>query len=167
MAMLVAVAVVLVLTIHIKVIDPFEYDPGDVPVLIGGFLFGPLAGLAITAVAAVIQGLTVSASSGIWGIVMHIVSTGTFVVVASLIYHRQKTIKGALMGLICGALATVLIMIPANLIVSPIWYQMPRQAVAEMLLPVIVPFNAIKVVINGLVTFFIYKPISKLVKKDR
>jgi riboflavin transporter FmnP len=33
-----------------------------------------------------------------------------------------------------------------------------------MLLPVIIPFNAAKVAINGLITFLIYKPVSKLVK---
>ena len=48
-----------------------EYDPADIPILIGTFMFGPLGGLIITGVVCVLQGLTVSASSGIIGILMH------------------------------------------------------------------------------------------------
>ena len=47
-----------------------EYDPADIPILIGAFAFGPAAGLALTAVTALIQGVTVSAGSGIYGIIM-------------------------------------------------------------------------------------------------
>ena len=39
-------------------------------------------------------------------------------------------------------------------------------AVAGMLLPVIIPFNAIKFGANSIILFFIYKPISKWVKKE-
>lgn len=36
-----------------------------------------------------------------------------------------------------------------------------------MLLPIIVPFNLIKAGANCLVTFFVYKPISKLYKHEK
>lgn len=165
MAMLIALSIVLVIAIHIVIFNPLEYDPGDIPILIGGFLFGPLAGLAITAVTSLVQGLTVSAANGWWGILMHFISTGTFVVVASLIYNRNKTLKNAVVALIVGSLATIAVMIPANVLVQPLWNGVPVEAVKQMIVPVLLPFNAIKLAVNSLVTFLIYKPVSNLVKR--
>lgn len=164
MALLIALSVVLVTTVRIVVFNPLEYDAGDIPIMISGFLFGPMAGLLITVIASVVQGLTVSAQSGPWGILMHVLATGTFVVVASLIYHRKKTLKSAVIGMVCGTVAVLAVMIPANLIVQPLWNGIPVAAVKDMIWPVLVPFNALKFAVNGLVTFLVYKPISKLVK---
>ncbi|NCA78552.1 MAG: ECF transporter S component, partial [Alphaproteobacteria bacterium] len=79
MGMLVAISVVLVYFIHFPIFPavPFlEYDPADISILIGTFAFGPLAGLGLTVVTSVVQGLTVSAHSGAYGIIMHIIATG-------------------------------------------------------------------------------------------
>lgn len=168
MAMLIALSVVFVALLHFPIIPaaPFlEYDPADIPILIGTFLFGPLAGLAITVIASVIQGLTVSAANGWYGIIMHIIATGTCVIVAGTIYKRKKNLKRAIIALVIGALSAVAIMIPANLIVTPLFTGWPVQSVSELLLPGIIPFNLVKFVINAVVTFLIYKPISKLVKR--
>ena len=86
MAMLVAVSIVLVYLIHFPIFPSaafLEYDPADIPILIGAFAYGPVAGLLITVVAAVIQGLTVSAGSGLYGVIMHIIATGVLVLVAA------------------------------------------------------------------------------------
>ena len=58
----------------------------------------------MTVVTSVIQGLTVSAQSGPYGIIMHIIATGTFVLVAGLIYRNHKSKKKAIIALIAGAL---------------------------------------------------------------
>ena len=55
MAMLVAVSIVLVALIHLPILPmvPFlEYDPADIPILVGTFAFGPVAGLILTIVTA-------------------------------------------------------------------------------------------------------------------
>ena len=49
-----------------------------------------------------------------------------------------------------------------NIIFTPIFMGMPRAAVISMLLPVFLPFNLIKAGINCVVTFLVYKPISRL-----
>ena len=41
----------------------------------------------------------------------------------------------------------------------------PREAVLAMIVPVILPFNILKGVINGIITFIIYKPISRYLHK--
>jgi riboflavin transporter FmnP len=163
-AVLTALSVALMMTVRFVIFNPIEYDAGNIPILIGGFVFGPAAALAITAVTALIQAVTVSAVNGLWGAVMHIISTGTFVIIASVIYQRNRTFKRAIIGLVIGALATVVIMIPANLLIQPLWNGVPVEAVRQLLLPAIIPANAAKVAINGLITVLVYKPISNLIK---
>ena len=122
-------------------------------------------GLAVTFVLCVIQGLTVSASGGVYGSIMHIIATGTFVLVAGLIYRRHKTKKAALIALACGVAAWGLIMMPANLIVTPYFTGMPVDAIRALLLPIILPFNLIKAGINAIVTFLVYKSVSPLLHR--
>lgn len=166
MAMLAALSVVLVLLVHFPIFPQaafLEYDPAQIPILIGAFALGPWQGLLITVVAAVVQGVTVSAQSGPYGIIMHILGTGTYVLVAGFIYRYKKTRLGAGIAIGAGAIAMALVMAGANLLITPLFMGVPVSAVWGMLLPVIIPFNLIKAVVNGLVTFIIYKPMSFLI----
>ncbi len=164
MAMLVAISIVLVLLIHFPLFPSatfLEYDPADIPIFIGTFAFGPAAGVLLTVIVSVIQGTTVSASGQIWGILMHIAATGSFAIVAGSIYQRDKSRKSAVIALCVGVVVMSVVMCIANLIIIPIYSGMPREAVAAMTLPVILPFNLIKAGINAVVTFFLYKRISR------
>lgn len=165
MGMLVAISIVLVYFIHIPMFTAFyEYDPADIPILMGAFAFGPWAGLLLTIVTALIQGLTVSAASGAYGIIMHIIATGAFVLMAGLIYKGGKTKKRAIIALSCGVLAMVIIMIPANILITPYFMAAPRSAVIAML-PLIIGFNFTKAGINAIVTFILYKRLSRFLHK--
>lgn len=162
MAMLVAVSIALVAIIHLPIIPavPFlEYDPADIPILIGAFAFGPGAGVLLTVVTSLIQGFTVSAGSGPYGIIMHIIATSTLTLVAGGIYSRNKSKKSALIGIICGTIAMAVVMFFANLVITPLFTGWPRAAVME-LMPFIILFNILKAGINGIVTFVVYKRIS-------
>lgn len=167
MAVLAAASIVLVALVHLPIFPavPFlEYDPADIALLICGFAFGPVAGICVTTAAAVIQGLTVSAQSGLYGVIMHIIASAAFVLASSLTYNRNRTRRGALKGIILGVLAMTAVMIPANLFITPAFMGAPRSAVIE-LLPLIALFNLIKAGINGTITFFVYKKISRLIHK--
>ena len=61
--------------------------------------------------------------------------------------------------MICGTAAMAVVMIGANLIITPLFMGVPRSMVWD-LMPFIVGFNAIKAGINSIVTFFLYKRIS-------
>lgn len=162
MAMLVAMSIVLVAIIHFPIFPAvafLEYDPADIPILIGTFAFGPLAGFILTVVTSVIQGVTVSAASGVYGILMHIIATSALVIVAGIIYRRNKTKKSAAIAILCGVAAMTIVMVGANMVITPIFMGVPRSVVWE-LMPFIVAFNAIKAGINGIVTFLVYKRIS-------
>lgn len=167
MAILAAVSIVLVALIHFPIFPavPFlEYDPADIAILICGFAFGSVAGICVTVVAALIQGLTVSAQSGIYGIIMHIIATAALVLTSSIIYRKKKTKKNALVAIVFGVLAMTAVMIPANIFITPFFMGCERAFVIA-LLPFIAGFNFIKAGINGIITFFVYKKISNLIHK--
>ena len=167
MAMLVALSIVLVFLIHFPIFPavPFlEYDPADIPILMGTFAFGPVAGILLTIVTAVLQGVTVSAQSGPYGIIMHIVATSALVLTSGLIYSKEKTKKRAVIALICGTLAMTVIMIPANLFITPKFMGMPLEGLLPFM-PWIILFNFIKAGINSVVTFLVYKKISPFLHK--
>ena len=166
MALLVAVSVVLIYAIRFPLVPAaafLEYDPADIPILIGALAYGPLAGVMLTVIASVIQGLTVSAGSGLYGIVMHIIATSTLVIVAGSIYKVRRTKSGAVLALVCGTLAMGLIMMPANHFITPMFTGWPTEAVDALLLPGILPFNLIKAGLNSIVTFLVYKTVSRYV----
>ena len=164
LAMLTALSIVLVAFIQFPIFPaaPYlKYDPADVPILIAAFLYGPWYGVAVTALVSLIQGFAM-AGDGIVGAVMHFVATGAFCIVAGYIYKAHRTIKGAVVGLICGTCTMALVMAGCNLVLTPIYTGMPRGEVAKMLVPVIIPFNLLKAGINSAVTFVVYKPVERL-----
>ncbi len=166
-SMLVAISVVLVYLVRFPIFPPvpfLEYDPADIPIFIGTFAFGPLAGLMLTVVTAVIQGLTVSSASGIYGIIMHILATGSFVLVAGLIYKGHKSRRKAVVALAAGVVTWTVVMVIANLIVTPLFMGVPVDVV-KGLMPYIIGFNLIKAGVNSVVTFFLYKRISAFLHK--
>ena len=166
MAMLTALSVVLVWLIHFPIFPAvafLEYDPADIAILVGTFTLGPWAGLGLTLVASVIQGLTVSAQSGLYGILMHVISTGTMVLTAGLIYKYKRTFKGAVLALILGTAVTGGVMVVANIFITPLFMGVPRQVLLDLMLPGILPFNLLKMGINSAVTLVIYKPLSRLI----
>lgn len=166
MAFFVALSVALVYLIHFPIFPsaPYlEYDPADIPILIGGFAFGPIAGIIITIIACAIQALTVSAASGIYGFLMHVIATSTLVIVASVIYRVKHTLVGAIIGLVSGTISMAVIMVIANHFLTPLFYGMPASAVDALLLPIIMPFNLIKAGGNSIITFLVYKAVSRYI----
>ncbi len=142
-----------------------EYDAMDVPILIGGFALGPAAGFLITALAAIVQGFTVSSSSGLYGIIMHFIATGAFVGVSAAIYKKNRSVKKLIVALVCGALSMTAVMIPANIFITPLFMGVSRSVVINMLLPVFLPFNLLKSFINAAVTFLVYMPLKGVIEK--
>ena len=174
MALLAAISIVLVYVIHFPIFPAasfLEYDPADIPILIGTFAYGPVAGILLTVVVSFIQGFTVSAGSGFMGIAMHIFATSILVLVAGNLYRLFHTKKGAVVALVAGVLAMTAGMVFFNYFITPYFITpdimdsaavaMNRAFVKTLLVPVIVPFNLIKAGVNSVVTFLIYKTISR------
>ena len=163
MAMLVAVSVILVYVCHFPLIPAaafLEYDPADIPILIGTFDYVPIAGLIFPIVTSAVPALIVSAQSGIYGFLMHVISTSALCLTAGVLYKFMRTRLGASIALICGTLAMGLVMLVANHFITPIFMGVPASVVDGMLLTVFLPFNLAKAGINSVITFFVYKTVS-------
>lgn len=174
LALLAAISLVLVFFAKFPIFPAaafLEYDFADVPILIGTFMFGPVAGLALTAVVSVLQWLFASPASGWVGALMHVLATGSFVVIAGTIYSKMHTLKGAVISLICGLITMIAVTIPLNILISPVYFIMyagmtysAGQSTVISMLGVFIAFNAIKAAGNALLTFLLYKSVSKVLK---
>ena len=78
MAMLCALAYLVMLVGRIPIVLFLKYDPKDIVIAIGGFLYGPMSAFLISAVVSVVEMVTVS-DTGLWGLLMNVLSTCAFV----------------------------------------------------------------------------------------
>lgn len=137
-----------------------KLDVALVPSAVVGFAYGAGPGVLVGIVSAVAHG----AITGNWvGCLMNIIAALAFIIPASAIYKRNRTFKGAVIGLVVSTIAFIVVEIVANLVVDPTLYGMPFEAVAALIVPAILPFNIIKGVVVSILTGLVYKSISNLI----
>ena len=144
-----------------------DFDFKDVVICIAGFVYGPLSALAMIVVVCILEMLSPFSSSGIIGCIMNIVATASFCCPACYIYKHNHTMKGAVLGLVTGLVLLIITMLAWNYFLTPIYRGMPREAIADMLLPIFLPFNAVKGGLNMTVTLLIYKPVVDALRKAK
>ena len=168
LGMLTAIAFVakLISSIFPNVAGFLSFDLKDVIIVIGGFISGPLAALAITVVVSVIEMITIS-STGLIGLLMNVIASASFACVASAIYHRDRSMKGAVIGLVCGVLCMTALMILWNWLITPLYMHVPRATVIKMLIPTFLPFNLVKGGINATLAMLLYKPVVTALRKAK
>ncbi len=165
--LLCAMAMVLNLLISFPIVPAvsfLKFDPKDIVIVIGGFIYGPLTSFVISAICSVLELLFRGGT--ILDILMNVISTCTFACTAAFVYKKMHTKNGAILGLFLGTLFCTASMTLWNYIITPIYYGMPREAVAAMLGPGIIPFNLLKCGINSGVTLFIYKPVVTALRRS-
>ena len=163
-SMLCAMAMIVNLLIRFPMIPSvsfLKYDPKDIVIAIGGFIYGPFICFLMSFITSILE--IIFRGGTIWDVVMNIISTCTFALTAAFIYKRIHTKKGALIGLGVGTLACIFAMTIWNYIVDPIYFQMERAAIVAML-PAIGLFNLIKCGLNTAITLFLYKPVVNILR---
>ena len=163
-AVLCALAYAAVFFIRIPVVLFLKYEPKDVVITTGGLIFGPLTALCISVIVSLVEMFTVS-DTGIWGLVMNILSTCSFACTATFIYKRKSTLTGAIIGLITGCAIMVAVMMLWNYLIAPIYMGLPREAVVKLLIPAFLPFNLLKGGLNVVFTLLLYKPVRMALRK--
>ena len=184
-AMLSACAIILTYLEFPTFIAPsfYRFNISDLPALIGAFTMGPVAGIVIELIKSLVMFLVNPANPTMGvGELSNFVLGCIFVVPASLIYRRKKT-KGravlalAVGGILMSILATVInafVMIPLYATV----FGMTAENIVNMgtaifpfidsmfnfCLVCVLPFNLIKAFVVSVITIFIYKPLSVLIK---
>jgi len=159
-----ALAFVCLLVIRIPMVLFLKYEPKDVVIVIAGFIYGPLTSLLISFIVSFIEMLTIS-DTGIIGFIMNILSTAAFACTAAYIYKKNRTIKGAVFGLIMGVIAMSLVMLMWNYLITPSYMGLPRSEVVPLLWSAILPFNLIKGGLNAGLTLLLYKPVVTVLRK--
>ena len=140
-----------------------SFDLKDAVMTIGAMLFGPLYGFAMALIVCIIESLTISTTE-VYGFIMNILSSTVFVCVGSLIYSRKRTMTGALLGIVLSVISMVIVMVAANLLITPYYMGVSRSEVVGLIPVLILPFNITKAIVNASLVFLLYKPMSTALK---
>ena len=164
LAMLSALAYIVMVVGRFPIVLFLKYDPKDIIITIGGFLYGPIAAFAITTIVSTVEMITVS-STGPIGLLMNIVAGSSFACTAAFIYKKNRTLKGAVIGLVVAWLFTTVVMVLWNYLITPLYMGVAREQVAALLIPAFIPFNLLKGGLNAAFTMLLYKPVKKALQK--
>lgn len=184
-AMLAAVAGVLMLFEMPLGFAPsfYKLDLSEVPVLIGALALGPWAGVVIELLKIMLNFVLNGTITGGVGEAANLVVGCAFVVPIALIYSKNKTTKGMLLGCLVGIIVLGIVGVFANyLVLLPVYsavYGLPLEAFVEMghlinpaivdlktlTLWAILPFNLVKGIIISVLTFFLYRRVGKVLEK--
>lgn len=186
-AMLGAVATVLMLfEFPIPFIAPpfYEMDFSEVPVLVGAFAMGPVAGIAIEAIKILLNFVINGTITAGVGELANFIFGCAFLLPAALIYRSNKTRKNAIIGMAVGTVVmTVAACIMNALVLLPAYgaaFGMPVDAFVQMGTSInkaidslftfavlaVGPFNLIKGIAVSVVVLLIYKRIRVILKGD-
>ena len=166
LAMLAAISYLIMSLVRIPVVLFLKYEPKDVVITIGGFLFGPMASFVVSLVVSLLEMVTVS-DTGPIGCVMNLLATCSFACTAAFIYKRKHTLKGAISGLAAGSVLMIITMLLWNWLITPWYMGVDRATVESMLLPAFLPFNLLKAGLNSALTLSLYKPLVTALRKIR
>ena len=174
-AILAAAASILFL-LEIPVVAFYKLDLSNIPVLLGAFSMGTVPGLIILGLKSAI-GLLHSSSAGV-GELADFIMGAALLIPASVIYHRNKTRKNALIGMVIGTICTAVVGVLVNkFIMLPFYmgaFHMDMEGILsyakvsgvdtewKLLLLITGPFNLLKGAVLSVVTFLIYKPLSPI-----
>lgn len=142
------------------------YDLKDAFITIGAMFLGPVAGIAISVIVALLEFITVS-DTGPYGLIMNIISSTVFACVPALIYKYKRKLLGAILGLSISCICTVAVMMIANLCITPYYMNVDTEAVVALIPTLLLPFNAIKSVLNASLVLLLYKPIIKALRASK
>jgi riboflavin transporter FmnP len=166
LAVFTALAYTAVCLIRIPAVAFLKYEPKDVIIVMGGLILGPLASLIIAAVTALLEMFSIS-DTGIIGCVMNLLSSTCYACIASLVYKHKRTLAGAVTGLTLGSIVMVAVMLLWNWLITPLYMGVDRETVVGMLVPMFLPFNVVKALLNSALVLCLYKPLITALRKAR
>ena len=159
-----------------------KMDLSDLPVIIGGFIFGPLDSIIIAVLKILIKFLLKPTSTVYVGEIANLIGSILYSLPASLIYIKFKNKKRAIIGLIIGVIvASVGITICNMIFIFPFYMQLFNitdviiigmcnkifpyiDSMFKVYLLSVLPFNLVKYGLSSIITFLFYKRISKTIK---
>lgn len=182
--MLAAIATVLMLFEFPVPFAPsfYKLDLSEIPVLVGGFVMGPIAAVIIELVKITLNFVIHGTTSGGIGEIANFLIGISLCVPAGIIYRKNASRKGAITGLVIGTLMMTVVGCFLNAyVLLPVYakvFEMPIDALvafgtkvnpaitslSTFVLFAVAPFNILKGVVVSLITILIYKKISPIFK---
>ncbi len=182
-AMLAAIAAVLMfLDFPLPFLPSFyKIDFSELPVLIGAYAMGPVAGVIIEAFKILVKFLIKGTSTAGIGELANFLIGLAFILPASIPYYFKKTRKRALIGLVVGTVSCIIVgcllnafvLLPAYaaafggmdaIIGSGAKKNSAITNLSTFLLFATAPLNLIKCTAVSIITVLIYKPLSRFIK---
>jgi riboflavin transporter FmnP len=141
---------------------PFlKYDASTVAAMVAGLTYGAGSGCLVGVLIAAIHGLF---SGNLWGALMNAVVVIAFVLPTALGYRHNKSVPFTIIMMLVSSVAMLVAAVVMNLLVTPIYMGVPFSSVVEMIVPILVPFNIIKAVINCVISFILLKTLGNYIK---
>ena len=156
-----------------------EMQFSELPAILAGFSLGPVAGSLVIIIKCLIK--FPFTSTAFVGEIMDMIIGLFYVLPASLVYMKKKTKKSALIGLAVGTAVSVVAAMLFNRVVAIPFYSKVRGfegivGMCSALYPnittenfynyyiflAVLPFNLLRMLVVSLVTFFVYKRLSKI-----
>ena len=185
-AMLAAVATVLMfLDFSLPMFIPgfVKMDVSELPALLASFSLGPVYGVAVCLIKNLLN-LIFHGSTGGIGELCNFLLGAAFVATAGTIYRHSKSRKTAVIGCLVGAAVMAVVSVPVNYFISyPVYakmfggidailaaYQAINPNVDGLLQCLVVfnlPFTFVKGLLDSVLCFLIYKPLSPILHGRR
>ena len=162
----------------------YKMDFSELPILVGSFAFGPVAGVMMEFVKILLKLCIKGTSTAFIGDLANFVVGCSLVLPASIVYYIRKNKKMAIGGLALGTLIMTIFGSGFNaLYLLPKFselFGMPMDAIIGMGTAInssihsvwtlvffaVVPFNILKGVVVSAITMLLYKHISPILKKN-
>ena len=163
----------------------YKIDFSEVPVLLGSFAMGPVAGVIIELLKILIHMLIQGTSTAGVGDLGNFIVGCAFVLPAAFIYKHKKTRKNAIVGMIVGTVFMAVLGCVINAyVLLPTYataFGMPLDSLVAMgtavnshitslftfVVLAVAPFNLLKGALVSIVVFLVYKRISPILKADK
>ncbi len=174
-------AVLMLFEFPLPFIAPSFYglDLSEIPVLVGTFAMGPVAGAVTEMVKILIKLVLKPTSTGFVGEFANYCIGCALVLPAGIIYKLRKTKQGAIIGMVTGTVCMALVGAVLNALVMLPFYSnfMPLEAILQagaainpaigsvwtFVFLAVAPFNLIKGALVSLITALVYKRISIMI----
>nr|WP_294468326.1 ECF transporter S component [uncultured Sellimonas sp.] len=161
----------------------YKIDISEIPVLLGTFALGPVAGVMTECIKILLNFVINGTSTGGVGELANFLIGCSLCVPAGLIYKRMHTKKGALAGLAAGTVCmTVLGCVLNAFVLLPTYaaaFGMPIDAIVQMghalnpainsvtafVILAVGPFNLIKGILVSVILLLIYKKVSPILHR--
>ncbi len=158
-------AIAFLLTFFFKFKVSFlTFDFKDAIIAIVSLTFGSVYGVASAGVVAFLEFLSVS-DTGLYGLIMNFISSGTFALIFGSVYKYKRTFQGAILSAVLSAVGVTAVMMLANYFITPYYMGVSRGEVLALIPTLLLPFNLAKTVINAASTLILYKPVTNALKR--